>query len=86
MLVLTTSVVSTAGLALLYSAFSAGPVAVASGLTAIQPTLVLLYTTVLVRFRPDAIPSERVTGRWVSVRKLGAVVLIIMGVFALTGA
>jgi drug/metabolite transporter (DMT)-like permease len=86
LLVLTTSGVSTLGLALLYTAFSYGPVAIASGLTAIQPTLVFLYTAVLIRIRPGAIPPERVTGKWADVRKLGAVVLIIIGVFALTGA
>ena len=86
LLVLTTSGVSTIGLWLLYTAFSLGPVAIASGLTAIQPTLVFLYTIVLIRFRPDAIPHERVTGRWANVRKVVAVVLIVVGVFALTAA
>jgi drug/metabolite transporter (DMT)-like permease len=83
-LILTTSGFSTLGLVLLYSAFSLGPVVIASGLTAVQPTVVFLYTTILTRFRPDAVPPERIKGRWSDVRKIGAVMLIVMGTFALT--
>jgi drug/metabolite transporter (DMT)-like permease len=84
-LIAATTGFSTLGLVLLYTAFSLGPVALASGLTAIQPTLVFFCSSVLLRFRPGAIPSERVVGRWADARKVGAVLLIVVGVFALMG-
>lgn len=73
------------GFVLLYSAFSLGSVVLASGLAAIQPTVVFVYSAILVRIRPGVIPAERASGRWISVRKIGAVILIILGVLALTG-
>jgi drug/metabolite transporter (DMT)-like permease len=82
-LVLATSCISTIGLVFLYTSFSLGSVAIASGLTAIQPMVVFLFTSVLVRFRPGAIPLERLTGRWAYARKVGAALLIVLGAFAL---
>ena len=73
------------GFVLLYSAFSLGSVVLASGLAAIQPTVVFVYSAILARIRPGVIPAERASGRWISVRKIGAVILIILGVLALTG-
>jgi len=74
------------GFVLLYSAFSLGSVVLASGLAAIQPTVVFAYSTVLGRIRPGVIPAERASGRWAGARKIAAVILIILGVLALTGA
>ena len=85
LLVIATTAFSTIGLVFLYSAFSLGSVALASGLSAIQPTVVFVYSTVLLRIRPGAIPAERITGRWADARKAGAVLLIILGAMALTG-
>jgi len=85
MLVVGTTVISTVGLLFLYSAFSLGPVALASGLSAIQPTVLFAYSFALLRLRPDAIPPERITGRWANARKIGAVLLIVVGALALTG-
>jgi len=73
------------GFVLLYSAISIGSVVLASGLSAIQPTLVLVYSAILVRVRPGVIPAERASGRWAGARKIAAVILIILGVLALTG-
>jgi len=86
LLLAATTAFGTLGLVFLYSAFSLGPVTLASGLTAIQPSLVLLYSAVVVRFRPGAIPSERVSGRWANARKVVALFLILVGALALTGA
>jgi len=85
-LLIATSTISTFGLILLYAAISLGAVSIASGLAAVQPTIVFLLTAVLVHFRPGAVPSERVSGRWADMRKIGAVLLIILGVLALTEA
>jgi drug/metabolite transporter (DMT)-like permease len=85
MLIAATVGISTVGLLFLYSAFSLGSVALASGLSAIQPTVLFVYSAVLLRIRPGAIPPERITGRWASARKMGAVVLIALGALALTG-
>jgi transporter family protein len=85
LLIVTSTAFSTLGIVLLYSAFSYGSVTLASGLTAVQPSLVFLYSAVLLRFRPAAIPPERIAGGWADVRKVGAVLLIIVGVLALTG-
>jgi len=85
LLMCTTTAFSTAALVLLYTAFSLGPVALASSLSAIQPAIVLLYSAALVRFRPGAIPYERIEGKWAVVRKVGAVVLILLGALAMTG-
>jgi len=85
LLIVATTAFATVGLILLYSAFSLGSVALASGLTAIQPTLVFVYSAILVRLRPGAIPAERITGRWADIRKIGAVLLIVLGAIALTG-
>jgi len=85
MLICTTTVFSTVGLVLLYSAFSLGSVTVASGLTAISPTVLFLYSEVLVRLRPNAIPPDRITGKGAVIRKAGAVLLVIVGALALTG-
>jgi drug/metabolite transporter (DMT)-like permease len=86
LLLVTTTAFGEVGFVLLYSAFSLGSVVLASGLAAIQPTLVFLYSSVLSRIRPGVIPSERTPGRWAVARKIGAVILIIIGVLALTGA
>ena len=85
LLICTTTAFSTVGLVLLYSAFSLGSVTIASGLTAISPTVLLLYSEVLSRLRPGAIPPERIAGRSATLRKVGAVLLIIMGALSLTG-
>lgn len=85
LLIVTTTAFSTVGLVLLYSAFSYGSVTLASGLTAVQPSLLFLYSAVLLYFRPAAIPPERITGRRADVRKVGAALLIIVGALALTG-
>ena len=85
LLIIATTAFSTLGLVFLYSAFSLGSVALASGLSAIQPTVVFVYSTVLLRVRPGAIPAERITGRWADARKIGAVLLIVLGAAALTG-
>jgi drug/metabolite transporter (DMT)-like permease len=85
LLIAATVGISTVGLLLLYSAFSLGSVALASGLSAIQPTVLFVYSTVLLRLRPGAIPPERITGRWANARKVGAVLLIALGALALTG-
>ena len=84
-LIVTTAALGALGLVFLYSAFSLGSVALASGLSAIQPTVVFVYSAILVRLRPGAIPAERITGRWADARKIGAVLLIILGAMALTG-
>jgi len=73
------------GFVLLYSAISIGSVVLASGLSAIQPTLVFVYSAILVRMRPGTIPTERASGRWAGTRKIAAAILIILGVLALTG-
>ena len=85
LLIIATSAFSTLGLVLLYSAFSLGSVALASGLSAIQPTVVFVYSAILLRLRPVAIPPERITGRWADARKIGAALLIVLGALALTG-
>jgi len=85
LLIVTTTGFSTVGFILLYSAFSMGSVVLASSLSAIQPTLVLLYSAVLFRNRPGAVPPERTPGKWANARKVGAVILIIIGALALTG-
>ena len=85
LLIIATTAFSTLGLVFLYSAFSLGSVALASGLSAVQPTVVFVYSTVLLRIRPGAIPAERITGRWADARKIGAVLLIVLGAAALTG-
>jgi drug/metabolite transporter (DMT)-like permease len=85
LLIVATTGFSTLGLLLLYSAFSFGSVVLASGLTAIQPTVVYFYSAILARIRPGAIPPERVPGGWAAARKIGAVILIVLGVLALTG-
>jgi drug/metabolite transporter (DMT)-like permease len=85
LLIAGTTAISTVGLLFLYSAFSLGSVALASGLSAIQPTALLVYSAALLRLRPGAIPSERITGRWADARKVGAVLLIVIGALALTG-
>ena len=86
LLFVATTALGELGFVLLYSAFSIGSVVLASGLSAIQPTLVFVYSAVLVRIRPGVIPAERASGRWVGPRKIAAIVLIIVGVLALTGA
>jgi len=86
LLICATTAFSTVGLVLLYSAFSLGSVTIASGLTAISPTVLFLYSGALVRLHPGAIPPERITGRGATARKMGAVLLIILGALALTGA
>jgi len=73
------------GFVLLYSAFSLGSVVLASGLAAIQPTVLLVYSAILVRIRPGVVPAERAPSRWASARRIVAVVLVILGVLALTG-
>ena len=85
LLIAATTAFSTLGFILLYSAFSFGSVVLASSLSAIQPTVVLLYTAILLHIRPGALPPERASGRWASARKVGAVILIMLGVLALTG-
>jgi drug/metabolite transporter (DMT)-like permease len=85
LLLIATTVFSTMGLVFLYSAFSLGSVALASGLSAIQPTVVFLYSSILLRLRPGAIPPERISGRWADARKLGTVLLIVLGALTLTG-
>jgi len=74
------------GFVLLYSAFSLGSVVLASSLAAIQPTVVFVYSAILIRINPGVIPAERAPGRWANARKVGAVIMIIIGVLALTGA
>jgi len=86
LLIAATTAFATMGLILLYSAFSLGSVALASGLTAIQPTVLFVYSAILLRLRPGSIPPERITGRWANARKAGAVLLIVLGAMALTGA
>jgi drug/metabolite transporter (DMT)-like permease len=83
LLMVATDAFSTVGLVLLYTAFSYGSVTLASGLTAIQPSLVFVYSAVLLRLRPGAIPAERIAGRWADVRKVGAAILIVAGALAL---
>jgi drug/metabolite transporter (DMT)-like permease len=85
LLIAGTTAISTVGLLFLYSAFSLGSVALASGLSAIQPTALFVYSAALLRLRPGAIPPERITGRWADARKIGAVLLIVIGALALTG-
>jgi len=85
LLIVATTALGSLGLVFLYSAFSLGSVALASGLSAIQPTLVFVYSAILLRLRPDAIPAERISGRQADARKIGAVLLIILGAIALTG-
>ncbi len=85
LLIVTTTAFSTVGLVLLYSAFSYGSVTLTSGLTAVQPSLVFLYSALVLRFRPAAFPPERIVGKWADVRKVGAVLLIIVGALALMG-
>jgi hypothetical protein len=85
LLLVTIVAFSTLGFVFLYSAFSLGPVALASGLSAIQPTVVFVYSAVLLRLRPGAIPPERITGRGADARKIGAVLLIVLGTMASTG-
>jgi drug/metabolite transporter (DMT)-like permease len=85
LLMVGTTSFSTVGFVLLYSAFSFGSVVLASGLSAIQPTVVFLYSAILLRVRPGVIPPERAPGRWSNARKIAALILIILGVLALTG-
>jgi drug/metabolite transporter (DMT)-like permease len=85
LLLVATTAFGEIGFVLLYSAFSLGSVVLASGLAAIQPTLVFLYSSILTRIRPGVVPSERASGRWANARRIGAVILIIIGVLALTG-
>jgi len=73
------------GFVLLYSAFSIGSVVLASGLSAVQPTVVYVYSAILARVRPGIIPAERASGGWAGARKIAAVILVILGVLALTG-
>ena len=73
------------GVVLLYSAFSMGSVVLASGLSAVQPTVVYAYSVVLVRIRPGIIPAEGTFGKWAGARRIAAVILIILGALALTG-
>jgi len=85
LLLVATTAFSMVGFVLLYTAFSLGSVVLASSLAAIQPTIVFLYSAILARVRPGVIPSERISSRWATARKIGAVILIIIGVLALTG-
>jgi drug/metabolite transporter (DMT)-like permease len=85
LLIVATTGFSTLGFLLLYSAYSLGSVVLASGLTAIQPTVVYFYSAILLRIRPGAIPPEKVLGRWANARKIVAVILVVLGVLALTG-
>jgi len=85
LLIASTTAISTVGLLFLYSAFSLGSVALASGLSAIQPTALFVYSALLLRLWPGAIPPERITGRWANARKIGAVMLIVAGALALAG-
>ena len=85
LLIAATTGFSTLGLLLLYSAYSLGSVVLASGLTAIQPTIVYFYSVILLRIHPGAIPPEKVLGRWANARKIVAVILVVLGVLALTG-
>jgi len=84
LLMVGTTSFSTLGLVLLYSAFSFGSVVLASGLSAIQPTIVFLYSAILLRVSPGVIPPDTALGRWANARKIAAVGLIILGVLALT--
>lgn len=84
LLLVATTALGELGFVLLYTALSLGSVVLASGLAAIQPTVVFLYSSILVRIRPGVIPPERAPGRWTGARKIGAVILIIIGVLALT--
>ena len=85
LLILATTFLSFSGLIFLYSAFSLGSVTLASGIGAIQPSVLLAYSTVAFKFHPEAFPPETVEGRWVNLRKVGAVILIIAGALALIG-
>jgi len=85
LLIAGTTAISTVGLLFLYSAFSLGSVALASGLSAIQPTALFVYSAALLRLRPGALPPERITGRWADARKIGTLLLIVIGALALTG-
>ena len=71
LLICTTTAFSTVGLVLLYIAFSLGSVTIASGLTAISPTVLFLYSEILVRLRPGAIPLEKIEGRGAVIRRSG---------------
>ena len=85
LLILATTFLSFSGLVFLYSAFSLGSVTLASGMAAIQPSLLLVYSIVASRFHPEAFPPETIEGRWVNLRKIGAVILIVVGALALIG-
>jgi len=85
LLILATTFLSFAGLVFLYSAFSLGSVTLASGMAAIQPSVLLVYSTVASNFHPEAFPPETIKGRWVNLRKVGAVILIVVGALALIG-
>ena len=85
LLILATTFLSFTGLVFLYSAFSLGSVTLASGMAAIQPSVLLVYSTVASKFHPEAFPPETIKGRWVNLRKVGAVILIVLGALALIG-
>jgi len=73
------------GYLFLYSAISLGPVALASGITAVQPFILLLYTTAVLWRWPGSLPVDEVEDKYSSIRKIAATALIIVGTAALTG-
>lgn len=84
-LVLTTASATFAGYLFLYASISLGPVALASGITAVQPFILLLYTTAALKVWPGSLPKDEVKDRYSTLRKVIAAALIIAGTATLIG-
>jgi len=85
LLVVTTASATFGGYFFLYSAISLGPVALASGITAVQPFILLVYSTFVLWRWPGSLPVDEIADRYSSIRKVIAAALIIAGTAALTG-
>jgi hypothetical protein len=81
-LLVATTVFTFGGYYFFYSAVSVGSVAIASGITALQPSIVLLYSLVLSRIRPDWLPRGSDGSKGETYRKV-VVVLIILGTWVM---
>jgi drug/metabolite transporter (DMT)-like permease len=84
LLVVVTASATFGGYFFLYSAISLGPVALASGITAVQPFVLLVYSTAVLLRWPGSLPVDEVKDRYSSLRKVLAAALIILGTLALT--
>ena len=79
------SVAGFVGYVLFYKALSLGSVTVASGITALLPSYVLVYSSLILLLKPNSI-SGGARDKSVLLRRLAAVLLIAAGTWALVAA